>query len=220
MSAFTWCRIAVPVAALLGATVAGAFAQAPMLPWPDQKPQQPQQRPWPGDAQQAAAPPAAAPMAPMAPMTPAPGMGAPAMGMPPPGGPAAECLKEFTRLRGEVEKRGAVAKSVNDRKGGREEMCSAISGIYSAQVNWVKYTQSNYKRCGIPPDVVAELKKGQSHLAQLRKNVCSAGPATAAAPAAPSLSEALGTARLPVSSNDESSKRGGVLDTMTGTAIR
>ncbi len=223
MSAWTWGRIVRPVVALLGAVVA-ASAQTPLKPWPDQAPQQQSQPAWPGDAQrqQAAAP----PMGPMAPMTPAPmtpmmappQMGAPQMGAP--SGPVNECAKEFMRLRGEVEKRGAVAKAVNDRKGSREELCSAITGIHAAQVKWTKYTEANHTKCGIPPEVVKELKSGQDHLAKLRKNVCSAGPATAAAPPAPSLSEALGTARLPVNNSDSNVKRGGVLDTMTGTAIR
>jgi hypothetical protein len=218
-----WCQVLAPAVVLLG--MSAAVAQAPLKPWPDQASQQQQpQRAWPGGegAQQAAAPPAAAPMAPIAappqmmgPMGP---MGAPRQQ----GAPAENpCLKEFIRLRGEVEKKGALAKAVNDRKGSREEMCAAISGIHAAQVTWVKYAAGEGSKCGIPPDIVKQLRGGQDHLGKLRKNVCAAGPATAGAPAAPSLSEALGTAQLPPSTGTEGArKRGGVLDTMTGTPIR
>jgi hypothetical protein len=137
------------------------------------------------------------------------------------GGAANPCVAEFTRLRGEVEKKGAVAKTVSDRKGTREEMCSAVSGIHTAQVKWVKYAKDHSSQCGMPPDILKQLRLGQDNLAKLRKNICSGGGATAAAPAAPSLSEALGTAGLPPSSSsDAPKKRGGVLDSMTGTPIR
>jgi hypothetical protein len=221
MSGPRWCQVLAPAVVLIG--MSAAVAQAPLKPWPDQAPQQQQpQRGWPGEgAQQAAAPPAAAPMGPMAPMGAPPQMMGP-MGARPQGAPADNpCLKEFLRLRSEVEKKGAVAKAVNDRKGSREEMCAAISGIHVAQVVWVKYAAGEGSKCGIPPDIVKQLRGGQDHLAKLRKNVCAAGPATAGAPAAPSLSEALGTAQLPPSSGSEGPrKRGGVLDTMTGTPIR
>src|SRR5262245_19834250 len=104
-------------------------------------------------------------------------------------------------------------------------MCSAISGIHTAQVKWTKYTQDNASRCGIPPEAVKQLRQGQDNLAKLRKSVCSGGAPTAAAAGPPRLSDALGTAGLPASTTtggntDEPKKRGGVLDNMTGTPIR
>jgi hypothetical protein len=222
MSGLRWCVGLAPIAALVG--VSAALAQTPLKPWPDQQPQQPQQqRAWPGSApQQASAPP------PMAPMTPVPqGRFGPPVGMQqqqvaPSANP---CLVEFNRLRGEVEKKGQVAKAVNDRKGTREEMCSAISGIHGAQSKWWKYAHDHATQCGMPADIIKQLRQGVDNLAKLKKNVCSAGGATAGAPPTPSLSEALGTAGLPPSSSSASNtgaprKRGGVLDNMTGTPIR
>jgi hypothetical protein len=241
MSGLRWCHVLAPVAVLVGMSAALAQAPAPLKPWPDQQPQQqqqqqqsqqqplqqqPQQQPlraWPGSGpQQASAPP---PGGPMGPVFAPPQMGAPTgmrPGPPQGGGGANPCVVEFTRLRGEVEKKGSVAKAVSDRKGTRDEMCSAVSGIHAAQVTWVKYAKDNSSQCGIPPDILKQLRMGQDNLAKLRKNICSGGGATAAAPAAPSLSEALGTAGLPPStgSSDAPKKRGGVLDSMTGTPIR
>jgi hypothetical protein len=225
VSALKWWRIFAPVALVAGMSGAGALAQTPLKAWPEQQPQMQSQQPraWPGEGpgQQASAPPA--PMAaPPAPMMMAPPMGG-GMGGPPQGGGSAEqqaCGQEFVRLKGEVEKKGLVAKAVNEKKGTREDMCGAISGIHTAQTAWVKWAQDNSKKCGIPPDIIKTLKLGQTNLAKVRSNVCSGGPATAAAPATPSLSEALGTARIPPNSVATEKKRGGVLDTMTGTAIR
>jgi hypothetical protein len=202
-----------------------AQAQTPLKPWPDQQPQHPQQqqRAWPGDAPQQTS----APAGPLGPVAAPPMMGMPQqMQQPRQAEPSSDnpCVVEFTKMRGEVEKKGHVAKAVNDRKGTREEMCSAIAGIHQAQVNWVKWTVAHSKQCGIPPDIIKQLRLGQDNLNKMRKGVCSGGPAggASAAMATPSLSEALGTAGLPpTAANDNAPrKRGGVLDNLTGTPIR
>jgi len=137
------------------------------------------------------------------------------------GGPPREnpCMAEFTKLRGDVEKAGKVAKAVSDRKGTREEFCKAITGLHNAQVKWVKYTGDHGKNCGIPPDVITQLKAGATNLGKMKTNICSGGAAAGGAPAAPSLSEALGTATMPTT-EDAPRRRGGTLDTLTGAPIR
>jgi hypothetical protein len=211
-------------AAALIFSVTGASAQ--LKPWPDQQPQPPQTqtRPWPGESQAAATPQAAIPQPSMSgppPMNagPPPMMGGP-MGPPPGAQRENPCMEEFMRLRSEVEKSGKFAKAVNDRHGTRDEFCKAFTGLHASQARWVSYTQKNASKCGIPPDVIKQLKIGEANLNKMRNNACNGGGAAAGAPA-PSLSEALGTARLPVpDSNDAAKKRGGTLDTLTGEAIR
>ena len=197
--------------AVLTLSASGAAAQ--LKPWPGQQPQGPAQQAWPGDDRPAASgrPPT---------MVAPPMMGAPpGMGM---GAPQREnpCMTEFTRLRDGVEKAGKVAKSVNDRKGTREEFCKAITGLHNAQAKWVKYTGDNSKNCGIPPDVFNQLKAGQANLGKLRNNVCNAGATAGGPAAAPSLSDALGTSRMTTTTDEAPRKRGGSLDTLTGETIR
>jgi hypothetical protein len=201
------------------------LAQTPLKAWPDQQSQPPQQQhAWPGGAPQQTSAPGGA-LGPVA----AP----PMMGMPqqtpaqrPQGDPNDNpCVVEFSKMRGEVEKKGQVAKTVSERKGSREEMCSAVSGIHQAQANWVKWTVAHSSQCGIPPDIIKQLRLGADNLNKMRKGICSGGgpPGGAAAVMAPpSLSEALGTAGLPpTAANDNApKKRGGVLDNLTGTPIR
>ena len=139
------------------------------------------------------------------------------------GGPPREnpCMTEFTKLRTGVENAGKVAKAINDRKGTREEFCKAITNLHGAQVKWVKYTSDNGKNCGIPPDVITQLKAGAANLNKMKTNICSGGGAAGGgAPPAPSLSEALGTATMPTTSDDAPRRRGGTLDTLTGAPIR
>jgi hypothetical protein len=140
--------------------------------------------------------------------TPIPGFGAPA---PPPG--MQECLVDFTKLREDVEKRGKAAKTASERKATREEMCKLITVYAAAESKWAKFTKENQAKCGIPPQIVTQLETARSSSDQTRERICNAP----AAPA-PSLSDALGTTRLPT---PETTKTGsGTLDTLTGNAIQ
>ena len=156
-------------------------------------------------------------------MTPMPSMqplgpGGPGMGRGGPGG-AQECAAEFTKLRTEAEKKGAVARAASERKASREEMCKHLTDLAAAEAKWYKFAAANSKRCGIPDNIIEQVKTGHNNLRKMQKNVCAGGGGVAAAPPPPSLSEALGTSELPTPTTD-ATKRGGALDTLTGAPIR
>jgi hypothetical protein len=178
--------------------------------------------PWPGDPPRPGGPaPQASPAAPSPAMTPVPGtMPGPGMAAPmhagPPGDPP-PCFVEFTKLREETEKRGKAAKAASDRKASREEMCKLIQGYAAAEAKWVKFTKNNSASCGIPPQVAKDLAGVHARTLLVRKNVCATGPVAGPAPAAPSLSDALGTATLPAPNTTRTGS--GTFDTLTGNAI-
>jgi hypothetical protein len=125
----------------------------------------------------------------------------------------------WRRTTAEVEKRGAAAKAANERHAPREEFCKVISALAGAAEKWARYTEKEAKGCGIPGDAVTQIKAESEHLGKIKTQICSAGPAAAAGP--PSLSEALGTDRMPIDDgNKATAKRGGVLDSMTGAPVR
>jgi hypothetical protein len=62
------------------------------------------------------------------------------------------------------------------------------------------------------------LQEAHNHTLVARKNLCAAGGGPAGAPAAPTLSDALGTGRLPLPEGSQSGA--GTLDTLTGNAIQ
>jgi hypothetical protein len=184
-----------------------------------------QNLPWPSNP-----PPAGAAGSPAA-MTPAPmgaPMGAPTpmMGAAPPqaspfgGGGAAggppPCVVEFGKLRDEVQKKGMAAKTAQEHKVAREEMCKVVQAYSAAEGKWLKFAEAGVASCGIPGEVVNQLKQVHARTEQARTNICSAGPA-AAAPVAPSLSDALGTNRLQL---DTKKTGANYLDTLTGNAIQ
>jgi hypothetical protein len=126
------------------------------------------------------------------------------------------CMTEFSKLRDDVQKRGLAAKAAGARKAPREEMCKHITAYSAAELKWVKFTESNVTTCGIPVQVVNQLKEIHGHTEQTKEKICAAGPAAAAGP--PSLSDALGTTKLPTPDTTKSGS--GTLDTLTGNAIQ
>jgi hypothetical protein len=221
MTAMRSARAAGLALAMLAASAAAALAQS--TPWPTDPPQRaPAQAPWPSAApQQAPAqtpwPAAAQPSQPMAMPAPSgPMMGGGMMG----GGPTAAqqaCIQEFGKFREEVEKRAMAAKAGSEKKVPREEMCTLVTAYSAAETKWIKFSEDNMTKCGIPKEAVNQIKGVHVHTADARKKICASGP-QAGAPAAPSLSDALGTSRLPASAA-EKPKAGGMLDTLTGNAL-
>jgi hypothetical protein len=227
MTAMTSARVLAVALAVGAGSVVAAHAQSQPWPtsapqpqaqagWPSSAPQaQPQQATWPASAPKAQPQPQQAPW----PSSPQPMATGPAMGGPPmaPTATQEQCVREFTTLRQEVEKKGMAAKAGNEKKVTREEMCKLVSIYATAEAKWIKFSADNMAKCGIPKQLVDQLKGTHTHTADARKKLCAAGPAQAG-PVTPTLSDALGTATLP---NQETEKRksGGTLDTLTGNAL-
>ena len=179
-------------------------AVAQTLPWPTDTPRAGAPAPWPGERPAPASPMPVPGMSPMAAPQTSPFGG---------GGGVPPCMAEFAKLRDDVQKRGLAAKAAGQRKASREEMCKHIKDYSAAELKWVKYTEANVASCSIPAEVVQQLKQVHSNTEQTKEKICAAGPT--AGP--PSLSDALGTSRLPT---PETTKSGtGTLDTLTGSAI-
>ena len=198
----------------IAASAAPALAQT--LPWPGEAPAT-GQRPWPGAP---AAGPTAAPMAAPAPMAPPPMMAPPMAARPQAN---QECVNKFGELRATAEKlRDALdkvamsARSNSEKKASREDVCKAVTTYAAAEGKWAKFTADNVADCGIPPEIAKGLRDAHAKTQTARKNICSAGPA-GGKPAAPSLSDALGTTRMPAAGGSQSGH--GTFDTLTGNAI-
>ncbi len=68
-----------------------------------------------------------------------------------------------------------AAKAAGQRKVGREEMCNYITTYAEAETKWVKYAESNIQICGIPTQIVAQLKQVHANTEQTRERICIAG---------------------------------------------
>jgi hypothetical protein len=189
----------------------GANAQAPS--------------PWPTSPQEA-------PAAPLAPAAPQPG----GFSSPQPGGFASPqaggfappqqqqqqqqqmppCVQEFFKLRDDAEKKASAIKAANERKASAKEACGLFTSFSASQNKMLKFVNENGQWCGIPPNVIEQIKVGTAKVAEIRTKVCQAAAAPQQRPQGPSLSDAL-IAPPPDSNNIKTGR--GTFDTLTGSPL-
>lgn len=144
------------------------------------------------------------------------GFGAPPQQAGPPPG-AEECQKGFMPLRADAEAKAKLIQAAGKRKAPPQEACKLIGNFAQAEVKMIKFVETHAQKCGIPPEVGAQMKKGHANTSQLQQRVCAAATQQQAGPAGPSLSEALGSASLPEA---KPLKRGGsTFDTLNGNVL-
>ena len=124
------------------------------------------------------------------------------------------CVKEFFRLRDDTEKRGLAIKAANERKASPKEACQLFGAFVTAQSKMLKYASENTTWCGIPQQVVENIKQSVAKMSEVRNRICQA----AASPVqqGPSLSDAL-TGPVPDSNNIKTGR--GTFDTLTGSPL-
>src|SRR3954468_911379 len=84
------------------------------------------------------------------------------MGAPPPGaaGPNDACMKNFVPLREDAEKRGKLIKAASERHAQPDEACKLLENYSKAELKMMKYIALNQAKCGIPPQISDQMKKG------------------------------------------------------------
>jgi hypothetical protein len=134
------------------------------------------------------------------------------------GGSQRNCMAEVQPLLADAEEKGkAIQKAAATKQ--QPVVCQAFRNLAAAEGKLIKYFDDHGKECGIPPDAVKARKGNMAKIVEIRTKVCD----TAAAPAkrAPSLSDALGTSRLPTVSSDvpTEKRRNSTFDTLTGNPL-
>lgn len=122
-------------------------------------------------------------------------------------------------LRQEAEKRGQALKAASDKRLGPDVACKLIGHFIEAEVKMIKYIETNSARCGIPPQISEQLKKGHKGSEAMQEKVCAAAAQAKLGPVGPSLSDLLGSATsLPEASSTKKSG-GNTFDTLSGNAL-
>jgi len=128
------------------------------------------------------------------------------------------CVVEFMRLRDETEKKAGAIKAASERHANPKEACGLFNTFTAAEGKLVKYAADNGVWCGIPKEIVENLKKGHVQAIQIRTKVCNAAAQPqAAAPRQPTLSDALGAPAVTDKSDIKTGR--GTFDTLTGTPL-
>jgi hypothetical protein len=122
------------------------------------------------------------------------------------------CFNEFMPLRNDAEKHGKAIEAASKRKAPREQVCVLFKRFAAAEEKYVKYAETNATWCGIPAEAVKQMKANHTQTLKIRQRVCAV--AAPAKPRGPSLSDALGTTRVPDASSTRTGR--GTFDTLTG----
>jgi hypothetical protein len=165
--------------------------------------------------------PAAAQFGGMPGMPGSPGMGGPGMaspfGAPPPQqGPPPAC-QQLLAMREETQKHGAALQAAGQKKSGPEEVCKLFKVFLASEAKMIKGIKDNATICGVPPEVLKNITAAHGKASEMGKHVCDAA-AQGPRPAAPSLSDALGS--TPTVPDTNSAKKGGTFDTLQGSPLQ
>ena len=139
---------------------------------------------------------------------------------PPTAGPSEACMKGFMPLREEAEKRGKLIKAASDRKAPPDEACKLIRNFSQAETKMIKYIEAHAAKCGIPPNVGAQMKDGHKNTEAMATKVCNVAQQMQnqpRGPAGPSLSEVLGSGSAPEANAGK--KGGSTFDTLNGNVL-
>ncbi|WP_248310237.1 hypothetical protein [Bosea sp. 117] len=164
----------------------------------------------------------------MAPAGPDAGGFSPAPGMSQRPGPATNCQADVDVLRGDLDARGKKLEASIKKKAGPVELCPMFRNFVTAQEKFYNYLNKNQQNCGVPPDLLKKVKANTMQVADTRNKVCKAaamaesgggGGGGGGPPPQGQLSSGLG---LPsgIPSVQHSQQKGGVFDTLGGSALR
>jgi hypothetical protein len=127
------------------------------------------------------------------------------------------CFKDFMALRQDAEKHGLAIKAAGERKATPQEACKLFNALVTSARKMVKYVEANATWCGIPAQVLVQLKEQDKQTSQARDRICQAAARGPAGPRAPTLSDALGTSITPDSSTVRTGR--GTFDTLVGAPL-
>jgi hypothetical protein len=130
-----------------------------------------------------------------------------------------ECMKAFTPLREDAEKRGKQIKAASERHAPPAEACKLIASYSQAEVKMIAYIESHAAKCGIPAQVADQLKNGHKNTEGMEKQVCGVAQQQQRGPSGPSLSEVLGSSAVLPDATSAKKSGGSTFDTLNGNVL-
>jgi len=136
---------------------------------------------------------------------------------PPPQQQMPPCMIEFGKLRDEAAKRAQAIQKASQAKDkvSPKEACHLFNLFSAAEEKMLKYMVSNKTSCGVPDEVIKQVRQDHGRTTDIRGKVCKAAEAPQR-PAGPTLSDTL-TSPVPDARNVRSGA--GTFDTLTGNPL-
>lgn len=150
----------------------------------------------------------------------APGMPGGGFGAAPPPqqqGPPPAC-QNLLVLRDDVQKHGKALQAAGKQKKGPEVACKLFKSFIAAESRMIKGLDQHATTCGVPDNVIKQLKTQHAQAEKSATQVCEAA-ARGPAPSGPSLSDALGTTPT-IPDAAEAKKGAGTFETLTGNPLQ
>ncbi|HLH93174.1 MAG TPA: hypothetical protein VKX28_32520 [Xanthobacteraceae bacterium] len=129
----------------------------------------------PVQAQTAPAQPSAPMPQPMPQPMPTPGPAAPGT-MTDPTPEQQKCQQQLAGYRTAVESRAREAAAESKKRPTRARMCELVSDYAVAELAWLTFAETNMVKCGIPPQLVEQIKAVQVRTIETRKRMCASAP--------------------------------------------
>ncbi len=146
-----------------------------------------------------------------------PGSGPPGGGFGgPPQGPPPQC-QQLLALRDELQKHGAAIGAANEKKADVKIACGLFRTYIATEGKMLKALETNGASCGVPTEVLQQVRGSHAKAKQIGKQVCDAA-ARGPAPSGPTLSDALGTSPTLPSTTEK--KGAGTFETLTGNPFQ
>jgi len=145
-----------------------------------------------------------------------PGVGMPGGAFSAPQAPPPAC-QQLLSTRDEVNKHGAALKAAGEKKAPPDELCKLFKAFVAVETKMIKGLQEHSATCGVPPEVIKQVKEGHGKASEMSKKICDIA-AQGPRQAGPSLSDALGT--TPLMPDASATKKGSsTFDTLTGSPL-
>jgi hypothetical protein len=122
-------------------------------------------------------------------------------------------------MRDETQKHGSALQAAGQKKSGPEEICKLFKVFLASEAKMVKGLEQNSTTCGVPPEVLKNVKSSHAKASEMGKRVCDAA-AQGPRPAGPSLSDALGSTPTVPDTNSSKKGGGGTFDTLQGSPLQ
>jgi hypothetical protein len=134
---------------------------------------------------------------------------------PPPQQQVPPCVVEFGKLRDDAAKKAQAIQRASEKKAPPKEACHLFGVFTAAEEKMLKYVVSQKTSCGIPDEVIKQIRAEYARTNDIRTKICKIAEAPPR-PAGPSLSDTL-TTPVPDSRNIRSGS--GTFDTLTGNPL-
>lgn len=84
--------------------------------------------------------------------------------------------QQLLAARDETQRHGMAISDASERKAGPEEACRLFKVFLASETKMIKGLEDNAALCGVPPEVIAQLKTQHARVSRQGQQICDAAP--------------------------------------------